>query len=233
MKRIAGIDEAGRGPIIGPLVIAGVVFPAGDLDWLEDLAARAHPKTPRAKLSLDSKDISPRRRRELFDLIETRCFQKAIKVVSAATIDVTRGDGVSLTDLEAHQMGRIVEELTADTYYIDAASSNADGYRDQVQRLSGKADAHLIAEHKADTNYLVVGAASVLAKETREQVLDDLKAKHGDFGSGYPTDPKTKAFLVRHYRAHRSFPPWVRHSWASIANLKAKFAQRTLDQFGQ
>ena len=85
-----------------------------------------------------------------------------------------------------------------------------------------------MSEHKADAKYPVVSAASILAKEKREEEVFNLKKEfHVDFGSGYPSDPKTVLFLKENFSNHL-FEKIIRHSWASVKRLKIKDKQEKL-----
>ena len=84
-------------------------------------------------------------------------------------------------------------------------------------------------EHKADLNHPSVAAASILAKVTRDREIQKIKAEIGqDLGSGYPSDPTTKAFLEQNYRAH---PDIFRKSWQSYKNVVKQKDQRNLSDF--
>jgi len=92
-------------------------------------------------------------------------------------------------------------------------------------------DPKLVIEHKADSTYPIVSAASILAKEAREDAISELKKKVGDFGSGYPSDPLTKEFLTRWLNEHNSFPTWVRHSWKTISTKLGNKTQKNLEEY--
>jgi ribonuclease HII len=80
---------------------------------------------------------------------------------------------------------------------IDCPSVNVDSWKISLMNYIDKKDnLEISCEHKADTNHLSAAAASILAKVTREEEISKLKKEFGDFGSGYPSDPKTKRFLV-------------------------------------
>jgi ribonuclease HII len=75
-----------------------------------------------------------------------------------------------------------------------------------------------VIEPKADGTYPVVGAASIVAKTTRDDALDDL-ARWGTLGSGYPSDPKTRSWLLEHARTGQPWPPFVRTRWQTVQDL--------------
>ena len=93
----------------------------------------------------------------------------------------------------------------------------------------------IVAEHKADSKYIPVAAASILAKVTRDRAIEKLKEAYGEIGSGYPSDPITRRFLEEYYKKHGVFPPIVRKSWKTLEKieekLKNKEAQSTILDF--
>ncbi|MHA1733324.1 MAG: ribonuclease HII [Promethearchaeota archaeon] len=216
---VAGIDEAGRGPVIGPMVVCGIAFPEEDLDWLVEIGVR------------DSKRLSPSRRESLAEILTERCTGYRVVEVPASEIDSTRARGVSLNDLEVEKFAEIVGQLAADIYYLDAADVNADRFGRRVLDSSGREGVEVVSEHKADDKYAIVGAASIVAKTLRDREIEKLAREVGEVGSGYPSDPKTKAFLDSYFREHGSFPDWVRRSWKTCENIAKRAAQTSLDEY--
>ena len=88
----------------------------------------------------------------------------------------------------------------------------------------------LLVEHKADLNHISVSAASVLAKVTRDSEIEKIKkAIKEDFGSGYPSDPKTKAFLEKNFE---KYPEIFRKTWSSHKEMINRKFQKSLSDFG-
>ena len=87
----------------------------------------------------------------------------------------------------------------------------------------------IISEHHADRNYPPVSAASIVAKVHRDQVIGNLHAEYGDFGSGYITDPKTMHFLRTYRRTHDAYPPIVRLSWKTAKEIEDELVQSRFD----
>jgi ribonuclease HII len=213
--RIAGVDEAGRGPVIGPLIIAGIVIKEEHSDALVEWGIR------------DSKHLT-RRKREVLELTIRRiALQVKVIEISAAEIDTQRSAKRSLNDLEAEWMAVILQHLQWDVAYVDAADVIAERYGRTIQtRL--KTEKAIVSEHKADQNYPVVAAASILAKVRRDQRISELHRQYGDFGSGYPSDPLTRRFLREWIAKHGTFPEIVRHSWETTRKILAVHKQQTL-----
>ena len=208
--QIAGVDDAGRGPIIGPLVIAGVLFDEKDLPKLMDLGVK------------DSKRLSPRRREELAAQIKELALKYHVAMLSPAEIDrvVETGKRLhKLNRLEAQTMAKVITILKPDVAYVDASDVLADRFKQHIaENLTFKVK--IMSEHKADVKYPIVSAASILAKVERDRALSALQEKYGNMGCGYPTDSSTIKFLENWIRKFGSYPDFVRKSWKPAKRLK-------------
>ena len=122
-------------------------------------------------------------------------------------------------------MGKVVRELDADVYYIDASDVNPNRFGKYVLESSGK-NVKIISVHKADQLYPVVSASSIIAKVERDRAVKRLKKIYGDFGSGYPSDRKTREFLIQWIKTKGTMPPFSRRSWKTWETLT-----RSLDEF--
>jgi ribonuclease HII len=199
--KVLGIDEAGRGCVLGDLVIAGFAVHAPDEGALRiagagDSKAMAASKRERARERLcEMGDVEVRR-------------------IDAPTID-----GGNLNALEEHAILSIIEATTPDLVQLDAL-----GHPNTLGRLRARIlgalrpglRPEIVIEPRADATYACVGAASIFAKTLRDEVLDGWREEFGDFGSGYPSDPKTKAWLEAWARTGRQWPHFVRCRWATI-----------------
>jgi len=146
------------------------------------------------------------------------------KDIDAALID----PDTNLNWLEADTNAEIINKLKPEKAIVDCPSNNIEEYSDYIKKKLN-VDCELVAEHKADLNHLVVGAASILAKVTRDRMIEDIKKKVGcDIGSGYPSDPKTKEFISENYDKH---PEIFRKSWQTYKNVVASKQQKGLDEF--
>ncbi len=200
---ILGIDEAGRGPAIGPLVVAGVLSNPDTEARLTDLGVR------------DSKDLTPERRHELIEGI--RKVALATQVVAFAPIQLN--DNLNAVELRA--IVRLIDILAPRALLLDApvGPRAIPAFVETLQRRCRQSDLDITAENKADARYPVVAAASILAKVYRDEAIARLHGVYGDFGSGYPADPKTQRFLNEWYDAHRSFPACVRTRWGTVQTI--------------
>ncbi len=208
--QIAGVDDAGRGPIIGPLVIAGVLLDDKDLSRLVDSGVK------------DSKRLSPRRREELATEIRELALQYHVAMLSPAEIDRVVETGKKLhklNRLEAQTMAKVITILKPDVAYVDASDVLADRFKQHIsENLTFKVK--IISEHKADAKYPIVSAASIIAKVERDRALSALQEKYGNMGCGYATDSHTIKFLENWIRKFGSYPDFVRKSWKPAKRLK-------------
>ncbi len=217
---IAGIDEAGRGCVIGPLVIAGVLFREENLPVLKQIGVK------------DSKLLSPKRREALVCEIEKVAEKHVVVMVSPQEIDRAVSSGRKLhklNRLEAGTMAQIIDALKPDEVFVDAADVLEERFKHHIQeRLAAKTA--ITSRHKADKIFPVVSAASIIAKVNRDNAVASLKSQLGDFGSGYLTDPKTTSFLRAWLRNNEDYPDFVRKSWKPAKRVRSEKAsvQRTL-----
>jgi len=208
--RVAGVDDAGRGSVIGPLVIAGVLLEEENLPKLVDLGVR------------DSKLLSPRRREQLAGEIRRLVLQCHVIRLSPAEIDQVVRSGRKLhklNRLEAQTMAKVITVLKPDVAYVDASDVLADRFKQHIAE-SLPFTVQIVSEHKADVKYPIVSAASIIAKVERDKAVSELREKHGDMGSGYAADPKTVKFLENWIKRFGSYPDFVRKSWKPAKRLK-------------
>ncbi len=204
---ICGIDEAGRGPVIGPLILCGVCFEESQLTFLKEIGVR------------DSKKLSPKRRKELAKTIKDNCLSFEIINVSAKEIDKRETDRITLNRLEELKMADIINKLKPDVIYIDAADVNEERFGKSIERSLDYSPNKIISKHRADDTFPIVSAASIIAKDTRDGVIDKFKQKYGDIGSGYPSDKRTTDFLRNWIKKNKNFPPFVRISWETTKKI--------------
>ena len=211
-----GIDEAGRGPVIGPLVIAGVEIE--NPDKLKALGVK------------DSKQLSRIEREKLYDQI-LKIAKAEVICISASEIDELRKTK-SLNVIELDAFIKIIEKLGGNKVYIDLPES---GNRFEAQiRLRVKRKLELILEHKADENYPIVSAASIIAKVVRDREVREIEKELGTIiGSGYPADPITKKYLESLAGKGEGFPVYVRHSWKTVSEIVKNMEQKGLMNFGK
>lgn len=217
---LAGIDEAGRGPVIGPLVVAGVACP--DPQALTDLGCT------------DSKALSPGKREMLDRRIRALPGVRVeVRSIAAEVLDDERRRR-TLNEIEIERFQDIAIHLAAPRIIVDAADVDAARFGRQVSSRLPPGMV-VVSEHKADANHVVVGAASIVAKVARDAAVQELGRRlerrlELPLGSGYASDPLTQAFLQEWHRRFRDFPEGTRRSWGTIKDLLAP-KETKLDDF--
>lgn len=202
---ICGVDEAGKGPVIGPMVVAAVSV--NNAKIIENIGFK------------DSKLLTPQKRKELFELIQ-KDYTYAIEIIKPKTIDEYRKKN-KLNVLNRKAFEKLISKLNPNIAYVDAADVNEDRFGKEIKNnLTNEKDTDVISMHKADTKIPIVAAASIVAKETREREIMKLKEKIGDFGSGYPSDPKTIKFLKSYFHDNSKWPSGTRKSWKTIERIR-------------
>jgi len=179
----------------------------------------------------DSKLLTKKQRENLFEKIKKIAKGHEIIAIYPEEIDkaVNGNDGLNLNKLEAVKTAEIVNKLNPDKAIIDAPSNNIKSYKEFLSNLVKNKKIKLVLEHKADLNYPVVSAASILAKVTRDREIENIKKKIKiDFGSGYMADPKTVSFLEKY---HEKYDYLFRKSWIPYKKIKEKKFQSNLDDF--
>lgn len=214
---LLGIDESGRGPVIGDMVIAGVVLPS-----------RRSERLLKKEGVRDSKELSRKKREALYPIIQQASSSIVTRTVTASDLDAWRESGKSLNELEAKVFAEIVNETRPGLAIVDCSDVIPRTFRKRMARYLDGAAPRLICEHYADRNYPVVSAASIIAKVTRDRGIGDLCAAVGQLGTGYCSDRRTVEFLESWFDAKGSFPPFVRRTWRTVDRIRQGGARRRL-----
>ena len=202
---ICGVDEAGKGPVMGPMVVAAVSVENAKL--IENLGFK------------DSKLLSSQRRLELFNLIKQN-YSYEIEIINVEKIDEYRMKN-QLNLLNRKAFEKVISRLNPKVAYVDAADVNEKRFGREIKvNLTNPNDTDVISMHKADSMIPVVAAASIIAKQTRELEIKKLKKEIGDFGSGYPSDERTIKFLKSYFHDNSRWPPGTRKSWKTIERIR-------------
>lgn len=215
---ICGIDEAGRGPVIGPMVMCGVLIEESKIKELQSIGVK------------DSKLLSPRQRETLFKEIKPIIKDYKIIIIPPKEIDeAVESEELNLNKLEAIKSAMIINYLKPNKVILDCPSNNIKKYLDYLKIYIKDSSIEIKAEHKADLKYPIVSAASILAKVTRDREIDKIRKEiKEEIGSGYPADPITNKFLKNNYK---KYPSIFRKSWASYKNLLSQKSQKKLSGF--
>ena len=212
---IMGLDEAGRGCIIGDLVVGAFWMPTSQVQALKDTGAT------------DSKKLSAKKRQRILELLPEIGRQQRVHITPQQI------DNGNLNQLEEEAFVELIAGVCPDVIYIDAPThpSGIPAVEKRLKQALINRQAYtektlptFIIEPKADLNYPVVSAASIVAKVHRDKGLEQTPAQ----GSGYPSDPKTRNWLKGIIRSKQPFPPCVRQRWGTIENLKREVSQEQL-----
>lgn len=214
------MDEAGRGPVLGPLVVAGVMF---------DCEIRLNNLNVK-----DSKKLSPKRRDFLAKLIKEIAVKYEILVIPAHDIDDMR-KVMTLNEIEIHGFIKVIKKLKPQICFVDSVDVKEERFGKNI--LSGlNFKIEIVSKHKADEVYPVVSAASILAKTRRDievrKIADELEKKiNQPLGSGYPADPITQKFIRSWVNKYNKLPPHTRHSWKTAQNFLKEKNIKKLDEY--
>jgi ribonuclease HII len=248
MKLFIGVDDSGRGPIIGPMLMAGVLVDELQRKHLKDIGCK------------DSKMLNYAKRKELAKKIKEIVLGYEIIATSPTEIDGRASVGLNLNKIEAVKTAEIINRLLnavdereklkkekkehaeknekdkviETEIYVDCPSPNIEAWQNYLAKHVANFEniqVILKCEHKADVNHVDCSAASILAKDTRDAEVEKIKKEIGfDIGSGYPSDPVTVEFLDKHsskFKNHGIF----RKTWSTWQEHEAKKEQRKLDGF--
>jgi ribonuclease HII len=239
-----GVDEAGRGPALGPLVVAGIT--ALEQVDLVELGVR------------DSKMLNKGKREEIFQIL-IKDHYHCILTVSASSIDTAR-EKITMNQLEVACFASIIASIhrgepalhpllsndvdlvlegpftRIDRVLLDAADVNEERFGDEVleetHRLENIGGVGFLSKHKADSEFPVVGAASILAKVSRDREIEMISQVIGEnIGSGYPSDPNTISFLTRYVKENNDLPPFARRSWETCRRIMSRNKQSSLADY--
>lgn len=206
-RHILGIDEAGRGCVLGPMVITGVLFEA-DRETFEVLQASGIK---------DSKLLTATKRADLAKIV-----LRLKKATVTVTVSPRKIDTQSLNSIEIERSAHIIDRLKPDDVYLDvpAVGLGIQNYCSNILKTCAHKDVVIIGGNHFDDIHLVVAAASILAKERREFEVKKLHKKFGDFGSGYASDPRTQAWLSSWRSTGARWPSLVRTKWETVSRLR-------------
>lgn len=238
MYKVIGIDEAGKGPVIGSMFIGFSIInlPNGlkDLNEYQDSLKELGVK--------DSKLLSAKKRNQIYTTLKSQ-LDITYAQLTPTLIDSNNLGGGNLLELEIQAIVQVLEQQKPDLVLIDALTSKPVEFGEKLlKRLSF--ECKIISENKADSTYPLVGAASIAAKELREQELAEIKTNihkilfpslsplsslsDSPVGSGYPSDKKTQSFIAEYYN-NKEFEFIFRKSWQTYKNLVKETSKTVLD----
>ncbi len=222
MELVTGIDEAGRGAVVGPMVVAGVTMDETAEKVLKALGVK------------DSKELSPQRREELYKEIEKVAKDIFVLKVGACRIDTYRKMGINLDKIEAMKMAEIIDYNSGNKVIIDSLTHNPKNFKKLVESFVKNKGAELVVENYMDETMVSVSAASIVAKVERDKEIEELKKEVGvDFGVGYPHDSRTIEFLEQTIKNSKGkeLPDYIRKTWVTTELLQGKSWQKKVMDF--
>lgn len=209
---LCGVDEAGKGAVLGPLVVAGVA--CRRKRDLADLGVK------------DSKALAPARREALAEEIRAS-FPVKVLEISPREVD---SRGITMNAFMARSHARVIAALHPAIAVVDACDVVASRYGAMVSSHL-EAPCRVVSRHHADQHHPAVSAASIVAKVERDRAITVLIEEYGEIGSGYPSDPSTVRFLAEYMGGHTRPPPIARRSWETVRVLVARQEQASLFDF--
>lgn len=216
-KTVLGIDEAGRGSVIGPLVICGVLIEESKIELLKE--------------AKDSKLLSPKRREKLEKKIKEVVKDFAVIKISSEEIDKLRSEK-NLNNIEIENMQKIINLFNPDVVIIDSPEKNVKKFERKIREKIKNNNIEIICENYADRKYKVVSAASIIAKVERDREIEKIKKEYKiDFGSGYPSDERTIKFLENIIKNEKELPKFIRKSWLTVKRLGKRKLQAKIKYF--
>jgi len=217
---IIGIDDAGRGPLIGPMILAGVLLNKNGETFLKKHDVK------------DSKMLMHPSRIRLAKIIKESSLGYKVVKTSAEQIDKSLKSKINLNTLEAMNVAEVINALNDEKkkikVVVDCPSVNIKAWHSTLlSYVKNTYNLQVVCEHKADVHHIAVAAASILAKVAREEEVSKLKKQYGNIGSGYPSDPDTKSFLKKHGKQLKNSGIF-RKTWSTWKKLYPDAKQKTL-----
>ena len=219
---ILGIDDSGRGPVIGPMILAGVLIDESKQEEFKKMGVK------------DSKQLTVKRRDFLADFVRENADTFEVVIVYPKDIDGDNKKGINLNDVEAIACAKIINRINKGfgkiKVVLDCPSTNTNSWREfLLTHIENTSNLEISCEHKADVNHVTVSAASIIAKDTREKEMKKLKEKYGEeIGSGYTSDPMTRKFLEKNIVKYHN-DGIFRKSWATWRTAAGKVTQKKLE----
>ena len=211
-KLYCGVDEAGRGPVMGPMVVAAVYVCEDDA--LTEIGVK------------DSKKLTPKKREAMYDPILEAADYYSVSVITAEDIDKRR-EHMSLNEIELDMFTEVSSKMPVRCVYADCPDVNEMSFQSALSVRLGSGT--VVARHKADDTYPCVSAASIIAKVTRDRMIKGISEEFGEnIGSGYPSDPVTIAFIEKWIKDKGCAPKHTRTSWETVKRIKSKAAVRKI-----
>ena len=203
---ICGVDDAGRGSMVGPLVIAGVTIDKKNIKKLKSIGVK------------DSKKLSQKTREILYKKIIEIVDDYYVVRIPPKTIDRNVFKH-NLNHLEAKNMAKVIKKLNPEVAYVDSCDVDYKRFGKEIANLSS--NSKIVSRHHADSRFVVVAAASIIAKVSRDKSINRLR-KNFDLGSGYPSDKKSVKFVKKLLSSKNKSYSFIRFSWKPVQKILNK-----------
>ncbi|MBU2497021.1 MAG: ribonuclease HII [Nanoarchaeota archaeon] len=216
IEKILGIDDSGRGPVIGPMVMGGVMIPTFMQEKFKEMGIK------------DSKKVFPSTRVRLAEFIRAN---SEFSIIRVWPYEIDFGDhvGINLNKLEAIKAAQMINEFQPDIAVIDCPSPNIPKWQAEVENRLQTTKTKLVVEHKADVNHVTVAAASIIAKVVRDGEIAKIQSQIPvPIGSGYTSDVITRKFLEDNWDKYKGI---FREKWQTWKDFKNKKQQKKLFDF--
>jgi len=218
---VLGIDEAGRGAVLGNLTICGLLIDEKNERKLKTIGVK------------DSKQLTAKKRESLALEIEKLAKHIVVIHVPAHKIDANRKRGINLNQIEALTMAEIINMVSPKKVIIDSPSYNSNKFRDYLFSKIENKKTQILCENYADKNHPVVSGASIIAKVERDRKIRELEEKIGKpIGVGYPSDNVTIQFLEKLAEKNKGkMPSYVRTTWDTTEQIIRRYEQKGILNF--
>ncbi|MCS7094069.1 MAG: ribonuclease HII [Candidatus Aenigmarchaeota archaeon] len=211
---VGGIDEAGRGAVIGPMVIAGVVLEKKDQRVLKSIGVK------------DSKELTPKKREELYKQIESIAKNIVAIKIPACMITNYQSKKINLDRIEAMKMADIIKMLDAEKIYVDSIEQNSEKFEKMIKEHLGEKKCELVVKNYMDESVPVVSAASIVAKVERDREIEEIKKQvKYDFGVGYSHDERTIKFIEKILQTEEEPPRYLRLRWETVKEVAKRLME--------
>ena len=220
----SGIDEAGRGSIIGPLVIASVTADKKTINKFSRIGVKDSKKLSAKNREIFSKIIIDESENVIISKLSEKRIDNAVKLRKKYLKNknfVTNNKIIGLNELEARSMSKMINNLNSHSVYVDSCDVKPERFKERIENHMNS-NMKIYSSHKADEKYVIVAAASIVAKYTRDKEIFRLGKKFGEMGSGYPSDPLTRIFLQKWLKKNKTMPDITRKSRKTWDNLQPK-----------
>jgi ribonuclease HII len=194
------------------MVLAGISIDSKDAKKLKAIGVK------------DSKELSPKKREELYKELEKIAKDVVIVKVSACKISSLKAKGINLDKIEAMKVADIISIINAEKVYVDSIEQNCEKFEKMIKDfLPKEKNVKLVVKNYLDESIPVVSAASIVAKVERDKEIEKIKKEvNFDFGVGYAHDERTRVFIEKILQSEEKPPSYLRIHWETVEDIARK-----------